>query len=135
MGLHREQDHPEPLGDACSNPTPNRIIRSPVQRHDPARFQILRNHHSVCHPAIRRVWSMTISSPAFDTTTFWSNCNLRIWKNRAMTFQLTWLGTAGFLISSETHSILIDPYFSRLPLRKLLWGAVQPDLKVISAHP
>ena len=52
-----------------------------------------------------------------------------------MTFQLTWLGTAGFLISSETHSILIDPYFTRVPLHKLLWGSVQPDLKVIAVHP
>jgi L-ascorbate metabolism protein UlaG (beta-lactamase superfamily) len=52
-----------------------------------------------------------------------------------MTFQITWLGTAGFLINSGTHYILIDPYFTRVPLHKLLWGSVLPDQQAISAHP
>lgn len=51
-----------------------------------------------------------------------------------MSYELTWLGTAGFHICSSTHSLLIDPYFSRLPLANLAWGPVKPDLQAINTY-
>ena len=38
-----------------------------------------------------------------------------------------WLGVAGVEIAWDGRSLLIDPYFSRLPLRRLLVGRPQPD--------
>lgn len=51
-----------------------------------------------------------------------------------MSFSIRWLGVAGFHIRTTNHSILIDPYFSRLPLRKMWFGKVQPDLSVIQSQ-
>jgi L-ascorbate metabolism protein UlaG (beta-lactamase superfamily) len=41
-----------------------------------------------------------------------------------------WLGTAGFEIRSQRAAILIDPYYSRLPILKLL-GKLKPDMAAI----
>ena len=38
-----------------------------------------------------------------------------------------WLGVAGVEIAWHGRSLLLDPYFSRLPLRRLLVGRPQPD--------
>ncbi|MDB5099814.1 MAG: hypothetical protein JWM80_4235 [Cyanobacteria bacterium RYN_339] len=48
-----------------------------------------------------------------------------------------WLGTAGFEIRSARAAILIDPYYSRLPILKLLGGKVKPDMAAIAReiHP
>lgn len=47
-----------------------------------------------------------------------------------------WLGTAGFEIRSQRAAILIDPYYSRLPILKLL-GKIKPDMAAIERelHP
>jgi L-ascorbate metabolism protein UlaG (beta-lactamase superfamily) len=47
-----------------------------------------------------------------------------------------WLGTAGFEIRSARAAILIDPYYSRLPILRLL-GKIRPDLAAIEReiHP
>lgn len=47
--------------------------------------------------------------------------------------RIQWLGVAGFQIRTETTTLLIDPYFTRLPFRKMWVGKVQPDLQVV--HP
>ena len=39
-----------------------------------------------------------------------------------MTFQLTWLGTAGFMVRSASYSILIDPYFSAVAAPPITLG-------------
>ena len=44
-----------------------------------------------------------------------------------------WLGVAGVEIAWNGRSLLIDPYFSRLPLRRLLVGRPQPDEARIAA--
>ena len=49
----------------------------------------------------------------------------------AVTF--CWLGVAGVEIAWRGRSLLIDPYFSRLPLRRLLTGHPQPDEARITA--
>jgi L-ascorbate metabolism protein UlaG (beta-lactamase superfamily) len=48
-----------------------------------------------------------------------------------VTLSIRWLGVAGFHIRTAEHSILIDPYFSRLPFRKMFIGKIEPDLQVI----
>lgn len=44
-----------------------------------------------------------------------------------MALSIRWLGVAGFHIRTSGHSILIDPYFTRVPLRKMLIGKIKPD--------
>lgn len=44
-----------------------------------------------------------------------------------------WLGVAGVEIAWAGRSLLLDPYFSRLPLRRLLVGRPQPDRARIAA--
>jgi L-ascorbate metabolism protein UlaG (beta-lactamase superfamily) len=49
--------------------------------------------------------------------------------------ELQWLGTSGFRLSYEGHTVLIDPYLSRLPLGDVLKRRVRgPDLETIDAH-
>jgi L-ascorbate metabolism protein UlaG (beta-lactamase superfamily) len=50
-----------------------------------------------------------------------------------VTLSIRWLGVAGFHICTAEHSILIDPYFSRLPFRKMFIGKIEPDLQSIHA--
>ena len=52
-------------------------------------------------------------------------------KTDAVTFR--WLGVAGVEIAWGGRSLLLDPYFSRLPLRRLLAGRPQPDQARIAA--
>jgi L-ascorbate metabolism protein UlaG (beta-lactamase superfamily) len=51
-----------------------------------------------------------------------------------MSLSIRWLGVAGFHICTATHSVLIDPYFSRLPFRKMFIGKIEPDIDTIQAH-
>ncbi len=45
-----------------------------------------------------------------------------------------WLGTAGFAIEHGGHTLLIDPYVTRAPLRRCIVSALRPDLEAIAAH-
>ncbi len=48
---------------------------------------------------------------------------------------IEWLGTAGFRLSLEGTTVLIDPYLTRLPLRSLLGRrAALPDEAVVAAR-
>jgi L-ascorbate metabolism protein UlaG (beta-lactamase superfamily) len=38
-----------------------------------------------------------------------------------------WLGVAGFQIGAGRDRLLIDPYFTRVPFRKMLFGHIQSD--------
>ena len=40
---------------------------------------------------------------------------------------LTWLGAAGVAVSDGETTILVDPFFSRPPLQRVLFGELQPD--------
>ncbi len=46
---------------------------------------------------------------------------------------LRWLGTAGFAIEYEGHTILVDPYVSRAGLRSLFGAVLLPDERAIDA--
>jgi L-ascorbate metabolism protein UlaG (beta-lactamase superfamily) len=48
------------------------------------------------------------------------------------TFSYRWLGTAGLEFKIDGDSILIDPFFTRPPMRKLLRARVLPDRETIS---
>lgn len=49
--------------------------------------------------------------------------------------ELTWLGTAGFRFFYQGHTLLIDPYLTRLPLRQFLSRAVaRPDVSRVARH-
>jgi hypothetical protein len=43
-----------------------------------------------------------------------------------------WLGTAGIELVVNDHVLLIDPYFSRFPIWKLVLGQVRPDRALIA---
>ncbi len=49
--------------------------------------------------------------------------------------ELTWLGTAGFRFRYEGHTLLIDPYLTRLPLGRFLSRqAARSDAEMIARH-
>ncbi|HWM86005.1 MAG TPA: MBL fold metallo-hydrolase [Kofleriaceae bacterium] len=49
--------------------------------------------------------------------------------------ELTWLGTAGFRLRYQGQTLLIDPYLTRLPLRRFLSRRVaRPDTDAIARH-
>lgn len=47
---------------------------------------------------------------------------------------IRWLGTAGFEIRTAKTTVLIDPYFSRVPLWRLLTGPARPDMATIRRY-
>jgi L-ascorbate metabolism protein UlaG (beta-lactamase superfamily) len=49
------------------------------------------------------------------------------------TVSVTWLGTAGFLVSDGETSLLVDPFVSRYGLLKVGLGKVAPDEALIDA--
>ena len=49
-----------------------------------------------------------------------------------MSISFRWLGVAGLEFSVNNHVMVIDPYFTRFPLRKLFLGRVEPDRKLIA---
>jgi L-ascorbate metabolism protein UlaG (beta-lactamase superfamily) len=49
--------------------------------------------------------------------------------------EVEWLGVAGFALTAEGETLLIDPYFSRVPLRTLLRREpALPDPQLIDRH-
>lgn len=48
--------------------------------------------------------------------------------------KLRYLGVAGWHLITARSSLLVDPYFTRLPLGKMLFGYAIPDPAVIRAH-
>jgi len=49
-----------------------------------------------------------------------------------MSILFRWLGVAGLEFTVNNHVMVIDPYFTRFPLRKLFLGRVEPDRKLIA---
>lgn len=49
-----------------------------------------------------------------------------------MSISFRWLGVAGLELSVNNHVLVIDPYFTRFPLRKALLGRVEPDRELIA---
>ncbi len=45
--------------------------------------------------------------------------------------KITWLGTAAHVISTETTTVLVDPYVSRHRLRRLITRTIAPDDRAI----
>jgi len=45
-----------------------------------------------------------------------------------------WFGVAGVELSWDNYTLLIDPFLTRPPLRRLFWGRVQPDRALIESH-
>lgn len=43
-----------------------------------------------------------------------------------------WLGVAGLELKVSDHILVIDPYFTRFPLRRALFGRVQPSKELIA---
>ncbi len=50
----------------------------------------------------------------------------------SLTFR--WLGVAGIELISNEHTLLVDPFFTRPPFRKVLLGRVNPDEELVSRH-
>jgi L-ascorbate metabolism protein UlaG (beta-lactamase superfamily) len=48
--------------------------------------------------------------------------------------RVRWLGTAGFEITFETTTILIDPYLTRASLPRLVAGKLEPNTKLLRSH-
>ena len=46
--------------------------------------------------------------------------------------ELTYLGTAGFVLRAHGRTLLLDPYVSRLGIEKLLRGPLVPDADVVT---
>ena len=47
---------------------------------------------------------------------------------------LTYLGVAGWQLQAGRSSLLVDPYFTRLPLWRLAFGRAAPDADVVAQH-
>ncbi len=50
------------------------------------------------------------------------------------TLTVRYLGVAGWELSTLSHRLWVDPYFTRLPLWKVLFGHVVPDRQVIARY-
>lgn len=48
--------------------------------------------------------------------------------------RIRWLGTAGFELEDDGSKLVIDPYFTRLPLWKLAFGTVSPASGIIHRY-
>lgn len=48
--------------------------------------------------------------------------------------EVRWLGTAGFALRHDGHTLLIDPYLTRASLRRCIFSALSPDLAAIERH-
>jgi L-ascorbate metabolism protein UlaG (beta-lactamase superfamily) len=45
-----------------------------------------------------------------------------------------WLGVAGLELTCASETLLIDPFFTRPPFRRLWFGRVEPDHALIASH-
>lgn len=43
-----------------------------------------------------------------------------------------WLGVAGLELNANNRTLVIDPYFTRFPLRKLWFGSVRPNHELVA---
>lgn len=50
--------------------------------------------------------------------------------DRSLTFR--WLGTAGIELCAAGQVLIVDPYFTRIPMRKLLFGPIRPNQGLIA---
>lgn len=48
------------------------------------------------------------------------------------TISFRWLGVAGLELIANNRILVIDPYFTRFPLRKALFGRVQPHREIVA---
>jgi L-ascorbate metabolism protein UlaG (beta-lactamase superfamily) len=48
--------------------------------------------------------------------------------------RVRWLGTAGFEITCGEHVLLLDPYITRAPLLRCVFGRLEPDLPRIARY-
>jgi L-ascorbate metabolism protein UlaG (beta-lactamase superfamily) len=48
--------------------------------------------------------------------------------------RLTYLGVAGWHIETDGFTLVIDPYFTRLPMRRVVFGLAYPNTQVIRQH-
>lgn len=55
------------------------------------------------------------------------------WLVPGMNFR--WLGVAGIELSVKDDVLLIDPYFTRAPIRNILYGRVIPDVQIGRLYP
>jgi L-ascorbate metabolism protein UlaG (beta-lactamase superfamily) len=52
----------------------------------------------------------------------------------SLNVELRWLGTAGFAIRHAGHTLLLDPYVTRAPLRECVFGKLTPNLDLIARY-
>lgn len=45
-----------------------------------------------------------------------------------------WLGVAGVELATGGQTLLVDPFFTRPPFCKVLWGQVAPDEELVARH-
>jgi L-ascorbate metabolism protein UlaG (beta-lactamase superfamily) len=50
------------------------------------------------------------------------------------TLRFRWLGNAGFVWTANGHTLAHDPFLTRPPLRRVLWGRVEPDRALVKRH-
>lgn len=50
------------------------------------------------------------------------------------TITFRWLGVAGFELSAASQTLLVDPFFTRPPFRKVLMGRVEPDEALVEKN-
>lgn len=48
--------------------------------------------------------------------------------------EMQYLGTAGWYFKASGGALLVDPYFTRVPLRRLAFGPLVPDAEVVRRH-
>jgi L-ascorbate metabolism protein UlaG (beta-lactamase superfamily) len=48
--------------------------------------------------------------------------------------ELTYLGTAGWHLTDGAYHLVIDPYFTRISMRTLVFGRAVPDARLIAQH-
>jgi len=48
--------------------------------------------------------------------------------------QLRWLGVAGIELTCKGYSLAIDPFFTRPPFRRVIWGRPRPDEALTASH-
>ncbi|MHB0870884.1 MAG: MBL fold metallo-hydrolase, partial [Chloroflexota bacterium] len=47
--------------------------------------------------------------------------------------RLRWLGTAGIELSTDQEVLAVDPFFTRPPFRRIWFGRVFPDRRLVAA--
>ena len=50
-----------------------------------------------------------------------------------MSISFRWLGAAGIELETSGEVLLVDPYLTRIPLWKTLFGRIQPDMSAVQS--